>query len=87
MILWRLCSKNTRPVRLIPALSERPGAYGPGHCSFLRSADGTADYIVYHANVKSGTGWNGRTIRVQSFVWVCGFPVFGRLFCRAKQYL
>ena len=59
---------------------KRPGAYGPGHCSFLRSADGTADYIVYHANVKSGTGWNGRTIRVQPFVWVCGFPVFGRPF-------
>ena len=64
----------------LPVLSKRNGAYGPGHCSFLCSADGTTDYIVYHANVESGTGWNGRTIRVQPFVWVCGFPVFGRPF-------
>ena len=64
----------------LPVLSKRIGAYGPGHCSFLRSADETADYIVFHANVKSGTGWDGRTIRMQPFVWVCGFPVVGRPF-------
>lgn len=60
----------------IPVLPKRKGAYGPGHCSFLRSDDGT-DYIVYHANVTSGTGWNGRTVRVQPFGWRWGFPQFG----------
>lgn len=60
----------------LPVLPKREGAYGPGHCSFIRSTDGT-DYIVYHANLESGTGWNGRTIRIQPFAWVGGLPVFG----------
>ncbi len=60
----------------IPLLPKVKGAYGPGHCSFLQGKDGT-DYVVYHANVESGTGWNGRTVRVQPFGWRLGFPVFG----------
>jgi len=60
----------------LPVLTKVKGAYGPGHCSFLQSADGT-DYIIYHANVTAGTGWNGRTVRMQPFGWRCGFPVFG----------
>lgn len=61
----------------VPVLKKTDTAYGPGHPSFLRGADGT-DYIVYHANLVSGTGWNGRTVRVQPFTWRCGFPVFGK---------
>jgi len=55
-------------------------AFGPGHCSFTKVYENgyEEDYIVYHANVKSGKGWNGRSIWIQKF----GFdehdrPVFG----------
>ena len=52
-------------------------AFGPGHCSFVTSKDGKNNYIVYHANVESGTGWNGRTVRIQQFGDILGVPVFG----------
>jgi GH43 family beta-xylosidase len=58
--------------------SKVAGAYGPGHCSFTRSHDGTEDWIVYHANLVSNTGWPGRTIRAQRFSWSPdGYPEFG----------
>lgn len=60
-----------------PVLSKQDGAFGPGHCSFLRAANGQ-EYIIYHANLESGTGWNGRTVRVQPFCRVFGVPVFGK---------
>ena len=65
--------KSTKPV-----FSKEETAYGPGHCSFLKSKDGKTDYIVYHANVESGTGWNGRTIRIQPFVFKRDIPMFGK---------
>ena len=52
--------------------------FGPGHCSFVSSPDGETDYIVYHANAESGTGWNGRSVRVQAFTWRHNTPVFGK---------
>ena len=61
----------------VPVFRQRETAYGPGHCSFVSSPDGKTDYIVYHANIESGTGWGGRSVRVQSFRWVLGAPVFG----------
>ena len=60
-----------------PVLSKTAGAYGPGHCSVLRAANGQA-YLVYHANLESGTGWNGRSVRVQPFRRILGVPVFGK---------
>ena len=37
------------------------------------------DYIVYHANLTSGTGWTGRSIFTQPFTWdENDYPVFGK---------
>jgi len=35
--------------------------YGPGHCSFVPAVDGSL-WMIYHANLVSGTGWDGRSI-------------------------
>lgn len=52
--------------------------YGPGHCGFTKSLDGTQDWILYHAAKYSGAGWN-RDIRMQSFSWSAnGYPNFGQ---------
>jgi GH43 family beta-xylosidase len=51
--------------------------YGPGHCGFTQSLDGTEDWIVYHAAKYSGAGWD-RDIRMQRFTWDAnGYPDFG----------
>lgn len=50
-------------------------ALAPGHCSFVQTE--TEDYIVYHANLEPGTGWNARSVRAQPIRWICGVPVFG----------
>lgn len=57
------------------------GVYGPGHNSFFKSANGTEDWIIYHANSAPGNG-NGcgpsRTPRMQKFIWNSdGTPNFG----------
>ncbi|WP_068607309.1 family 43 glycosylhydrolase [Paenibacillus swuensis] len=52
--------------------------YGPGHNSFVRSKDGTEDWIVYHANTGTGLGCSGRPTRTQKFTWNAdGSPNFG----------
>lgn len=45
--------------------------FGPGHCSFttVMEDDEEVDYIVYHANLESGSGWHGRCVFVQKFGW------------------
>lgn len=60
-----------------PLFSKAEQAYGPGHCSFIKSPDGTEDYIIYHANRISHTGWSGRSGRMQKFTWNGDMPVFG----------
>ncbi|MBE5768070.1 MAG: hypothetical protein E7333_00565 [Clostridiales bacterium] len=60
-----------------PVFSSVEGATGPGHNSFTTSPDGTEDYIVYHANIEAGTGWSGRSVRMQKFTWDGDMPVFG----------
>lgn len=60
----------------VAVFSKAETAYGPGHCSFVTS--GGVDYIVYHANEVSGTGWNGRSVRIQPFSYRLGVPAFGR---------
>jgi GH43 family beta-xylosidase len=58
-------------------VDEGGAVYGPGHCSFITSPDGTQDWIVYHAARRSGAGWD-RDIRAQPFGWTAeGFPDFG----------
>lgn len=52
--------------------------YGPGHCGFTQSLDGTEDWIIYHAAKYSGAGWT-RNIRMQRFTWLAnGYPTFGQ---------
>jgi len=48
--------------------SKTDSVFGPGHCSFTTAEDGSL-WIVYHANLVSGTGWGGRSIWVQPVEW------------------
>ncbi len=45
-------------------LRKNKQTYGPGHCSVVQADDDTY-YVVYHANLESGTGWGGRSLRIQ----------------------
>ena len=46
------------------------GVYAPGHNSFFKSADGTEDWILYHANSGPGEGCGGkRSPRMQKIDW------------------
>jgi GH43 family beta-xylosidase len=64
-----------------PVFSKNPEnkAFGPGHNGFFKSPDGTEDWIIYHANSKSGEGCgNARSPRAQQFFWNDdGTPDFG----------
>jgi GH43 family beta-xylosidase len=51
-----------------PVMWSSSSAFGPGHASFPSDRNGVP-YVVYHADAQSGAGWNGRTIRTQSFGW------------------
>jgi GH43 family beta-xylosidase len=59
-----------------PVFSKTETVFGPGHASFIKSMDGSKDYIVYHAAVRDGAGWD-RNIRLQSFNWDGNIPAFG----------
>lgn len=51
--------------------------FGPGHCSFTEDENGDT-YIVYHANLVSGSGWNGRNVFAQKIEWNSeDDPIFG----------
>ena len=50
--------------------------FGPGHASFATAADGTT-WVIYHANLVSGTGWGGRSVWTQPISWDGNVPVFG----------
>lgn len=55
--------------------------FGPGHCSFTTvTINGEEqDWIVYHANLVSGSGWNGRSVWIQPFDWnENDEPIFGK---------
>lgn len=55
--------------------------FGPGHCSFttVTENDKEYDYMVYHANLKSGSGWQGRGVWLQKVEWDKNdTPIFGR---------
>ncbi len=59
--------------------SSRPGvAYGPGHCSFTTAVNGSV-WMIYHANLESGTGWAGRSGWVAPVTFAeDGRPILGR---------
>ncbi|QHW31890.1 family 43 glycosylhydrolase [Paenibacillus rhizovicinus] len=60
-----------------PVFKKTDRVFGPGHNSFVKSPDGKEDWIVYHAAITSGAGWN-RNVRTQPFQWnEDGTPDFG----------
>ncbi|HEV2319297.1 MAG TPA: glycoside hydrolase family 43 protein [Verrucomicrobiae bacterium] len=60
-----------------PVFAGTATVFGPGHCSFVPSPDGTEDWIVYHAHVRRGSG-QLRDVRIQPFTWNAdGSPDFG----------
>lgn len=59
-----------------PVFETGNGIFAPGHAAFVQSADGSEDWIVYHAARKEGAGWD-RLVRIQPFTWENGVPVFG----------
>lgn len=52
--------------------------YGAGRASFVKSADGTEDFIMYHSKVyfAENNGW--REVHIQRFSWENGVPVLGK---------
>ena len=70
---WKKSSK--------PVFKQSPenGVYAPGHNSFFKSPNGKEDWILYHANSKSGQGCgNFRSPRAQKITWQNnGYPYFG----------
>ncbi len=64
-----------------PVFREGQGAWGPGHNCFVKSPDGTEDWIVYHAHTDGA--WEDaqergdRSIFAQAFTWNGDYPVFG----------
>jgi GH43 family beta-xylosidase len=61
-----------------PAFSGTPQAISPGHASFVKSLDGTEDWIVYHTAKYPGAGWD-RQVQIQKFTWNAdGSPNFGQ---------
>ena len=60
-----------------PVFARTKDVFGPGHCSFVKSPDGTEDWMVYHSAKFSGAGWN-RRVNLQRFTWnTDGSPNFG----------
>ena len=61
-----------------PAFQSTAVTYGVGHNSFVKSPDGTEDWIVYHAKLDRQDDWN-RAVFAQPFTWMPnGYPNFGR---------
>lgn len=64
-----------------PVFVKNPAgqAFGPGHNGFFKSKDGTEDWIIYHANPRTGLGCSDyRSTRMQKFTWKAdGTPDFG----------
>ena len=56
-----------------------PGiCYGPGHASFTTAVDGSL-WMIYHGNLQSGTGWEGRSIWISPVTFdKDGNPEFGK---------
>jgi len=82
-------TKSTKPVF---STSVKNGVYGPGHNSFVRSKDGTEDWIVYHGNSEPGQGCGLRPTRLQKLVWNeddtpdFGIPTNGPLQVPSAEY-
>ena len=69
----------TKTVSPVFTKNVAASVYGPGHNGFFKSADGTEDWFIYHANPTSGLGCGDlRSPRIQRFNWNSdGSPNFG----------
>ena len=64
-----------------PVFQKTEDIFGPGHCCFTKVQDcgEWKDYIVYHANLDSCSGWLGRNVWAQEVGYnEKGFPIFGK---------
>jgi len=59
-----------------PVFKKTDSVWGPGHCSFVKSPDGTEDWIVFHSARYAGAGWT-REVHIQPFTWHGNNPYFG----------
>jgi GH43 family beta-xylosidase len=58
--------------------SDRNYVYGVGHASFVKSPDGTEDWMVYHGMSRPDGGQEDGSMRMQQFTWSAeGLPFFG----------
>ena len=62
-----------------PVFEKRFGTcFGPGHASFTTAVDGSL-WMIYHGNLESGTGWEGRSIWIAPVTFdKDGNPDFGK---------
>lgn len=60
--------------------SVSDSVFAPGHNGFFRTTDGKEDWLIYHANDKTGQGCGGsRKPRIQRIIWSeDGTPDFGK---------
>ena len=61
-----------------PVFKSANDLYAPGHASFVKSPNGTEDWMIYHAydSLNDIKNWN-RKIRIQPFTWNNQTPIFG----------
>jgi GH43 family beta-xylosidase len=60
-----------------PVFQSSERTFGVGHNSFVKSPDGTEDWLIYHAKWDRSDGWR-RVVFAQPFKWsVAGLPLFG----------
>ncbi len=51
-----------------PVFQKTEEVFGVGHASFTTTLDGHEYWIVYHAAIHQGSGWQ-RNVRIQPFTW------------------
>lgn len=54
-------------VKTGPVFRKNANVYGVGHPTFVKSPDGTENWIVYHAKELASDGWGDRSVRAQEF--------------------
>ena len=71
--------ENWKKHKDAPVFSGEDKVLGTGHCSFVKSADGREDWIVYHTKQKKEHGWGDRCVHTQPFSFNdSDLPVFGK---------
>lgn len=51
-----------------PVFQSTKTVFGPGHASFIQTPISKQNWIIYHAAISKGSGWE-RDIRLQRFTW------------------